>query len=417
MKRKLLLLVALIFILQLVHYYHGFYSPPEEKSYRLEEIEVEAPSPRLYVEAVEQGQGVVVFDMAHGNSFSPDEVSSLLDRLAARGYSYEFAEQELNERLKYANSLVVISPGEGYSEQETSQVKSFLEKGGRLLLVSDPQREDKMNSLSSKLGIRFEGGYLYNMKRNDGNFRNVYFENFSLGVVTKGLRGVVLYSSCPVTSPGKLMFGGGGTRYSRSTVAKNLSPAVGLNSTLAICDLTFFTNGFNSMEDNPKLISNIADYLASGQRRFLLEDFPHFLDKARVVYADPSLMEQALRMKQMLPGGTSLGAGNLSGDGVIVAYFEEPGASSDYLGGINISGDMVEAPELGEFESRALIYLNTSGGREVLVVLARDYDGMEAALSTFEKGEIHRYLATERLAIITGEQEAAQVAVPGNLSL
>ena len=45
---------------------------------------------------------------------------------------------------------------------------------------------------------------------------------------------------------------------------------------LAVADLTFMIPPRNSLSDNDRLISNIADFLTTGERTFALADYPHF---------------------------------------------------------------------------------------------------------------------------------------------
>lgn len=403
MKKAVVLLVALIFIFQFLHYYRGVYHPPAEEGYRLEEIPVPVTQAQPYREEPQEGEGTVLIDSAHNNSFSPEEIRSLLRRLTSKGLSYEFSQGNLGEKLKYATSLVVISPSRAYSEGEVAQVGGFLERGGRVLLISDPQREDSVESLASSLGVSFEEGYIYNMENNDGNFRNVYFSNFSPSPLTRGLHKVVLYTSCPVSSSQNLVLGGGNTRYSRSKAMKGLAPLAQSNKTLAVCDLTFLRDDFNAIENNPRLISNIAGFLASSQRSLYLEAFPYFLEESRVVYAQPSFLNQALELKSMLPQVREIGIEeNLSQDSIILGTYSEQGKAPHYLGKI-VVGSRVEVPSLGEVSPKALIYL-PPGERKVLVVLGEDEEGLDKAVEVLKSRELSSFLVTRRLALIPDGQ-------------
>ena len=47
---------------------------------------------------------------------------------------------QLAEKLRRADSFAVILPQVAYTETEAALVKQFVQKGGKLLLVSDPAR-------------------------------------------------------------------------------------------------------------------------------------------------------------------------------------------------------------------------------------------------------------------------------------
>ena len=108
----------------------------------------------------------------------------------------------LETRLRQAGSLVVISPTEPYTEEERGLVRRFVEKGGRLLLISDPTRTQQINSLAEEFGLSFQPGFLYNQVDYDLNHRNIFVKDFFADPVTEGLSQVAFYTAGAIRSAG-----------------------------------------------------------------------------------------------------------------------------------------------------------------------------------------------------------------------
>ncbi len=406
-KNRAVAIIVILILLQFIWYYRGIYIAPPTESLRLDEISVTEIYPRPFADKYEVGDGTVIFDLGLNSTRHSFELTPLLNRLTSRGFSYEFMEgrEELSEKLKYASSLAVISPKPAFKTGEVKEIKRFIDRGGRLLLISDPERADSINSLSSGFGIIFEGGYLYNMHVHEGNFRNIYLREFAESNVTEGLKKVVLYSSCPITGLEGIMFGDGDTHYSRGEGGRRYSPAVMGDGILAICDLTFLTEPYSALEDNPLLVSNIADFLTQGKRAYLLENFPYFLDEeVGVSYASASLLEQAFKMREILDRDVALGAEeDTSKDAVILGLYDNYVELSSHLdhGNITIEGGMLSVPGIGEFESEetAFAYLYEDGKRRVMIIMADSAENLTAMLKLMEEGELGSIIVNERIAI------------------
>ena len=122
-----------------------------------------------------------------------------------------------------------------------------------------------MNSLSLKFGLIFEPDYLYNMKENDANYRNIFVTEFKQNEITKNLQKIALYTAGSITPDNcGIALVDENTFSSVIETRKELSPiALAKESkVLAIYDLTFITEPYNGILDNNQLISNIADWLA-----------------------------------------------------------------------------------------------------------------------------------------------------------
>ncbi len=327
-----IILALLLFLLPIAgraaFFYRGRYVTPPAPQPDLQNIEIAMPAMGEFVDYYEEGQGTVLFDLAHENNYTTEELSVLLSRLTARGYKAEFWEEndDLSDKLRYANALVVISPAQGFSHEKIQQVEEFVDKGGKLLLVTDPTRfkyiydeygmivgfksdSPNMNSLATSFGIVFEDDYLYNMVENEGNYQNIILRDFQKDPLTTRLEQVVLYAAHSISSQeSKLILADENTFSSLSGWKENPATAVLARGgrVLAISDLTFMTKPYNDVLDNNQLISNIADFLTELERRYLLTDFPYFFaEEVDLVYTasgpfGSAIVEQSSALQKAL---------------------------------------------------------------------------------------------------------------------
>jgi len=163
-----------------------------------------------------------------------------------------------------ADAFIVICPELEFSKEEMRTVDEFLNDGGKLLLIADPTRRSKINSLSIESGLIFELDYLYNMKENEANYRNIFIAEFKENEVTKKLEKIALYTAGSISSADSgIAFVDENTFSSLIETRQKLSPIAQAQESkvLAIYDLTFMTEPYNGILDNNQLIANIADWL------------------------------------------------------------------------------------------------------------------------------------------------------------
>ncbi len=227
--RKTLSLVILFLVLlalpvagRYAHYYAGRPpARPEVARPALDDIEVPTPPAEPYRdEIIRPGDGLVLVDMAHDNQLQMPELSVLAGRLAARGHRLtSWTGGSLEEALLEASAFLVAVPLEFYDEAQVSAVEEFVDHGGRLLLIGDPTRyhlvEDDwgwvsgidsdapyLNSLSAPFGITFVDDYLYNVRNNEGSFRNIRLNDWGESDLTAGLVGLLQGGGVPGDGPG-----------------------------------------------------------------------------------------------------------------------------------------------------------------------------------------------------------------------
>lgn len=297
-KRIAILLIGIIAVVlgRGFFYYNGFYTPPPSEAPSYEQVVAPMALSTNFSDTYEVGEGTVLIDFAHDNAFDSDELNVLVLRLIARGLTIRFfetgddlekellgeeakedddeeenleenngEEEQAEEELTVPNALIVVSPREEFSNEEKETISKFVENGGKLLLIADPARRSKMNSLSLDFGLVFEPDYLYNMQENDANFRNIFIAEFVENEITRNLEKIALYIAGSISSTDSgIAFSDENTFSSLIETRAELSPIALAEESkvLAISDLTFMTEPYNGILDNNQLISNIGDWLA-----------------------------------------------------------------------------------------------------------------------------------------------------------
>ena len=232
-------------------------------------------------------------------------------------------------------------------------MQQFVDKGGKLLLVSDPTRPNRINALAKRFGVEFQPDYLYNTVEYDLNFRHIFCQGLPARPPHKrlGFHCLVCRRVNPVFRSG-IAVSDTNTKSSLGETAESFYP-IALGSTsnvLAIADFTFVVPPYNSLLSNNRLLSNVTDYLTDGQREFDLADFPYFYepsleDSIDIVLGQPSLWNIGLEMRTGLSDyGLSSrisGEEDLSRNMVFLGLYEDSRAVSQYLQAAGISADDV----------------------------------------------------------------------------
>ena len=380
------------------YYYRGSYEPPPEVEVPLTALEAPTSSFRGFEETATLRKGLLVLDAAHRNDFSEEEMTTLLSRVAARGYDMEllgetarfggFRSFDLRERLflmgeklRQADSFAVVLPEVAFSRAEVDMVEEFVSKGGKLLLIADPARDHNINSLANRFGIEFQPGYLYNTVEYDLNFQDIFVRDFRPNEITSGLTQIALYTAGAIKTTGAgLAITDGNTRSSIVERPESFFP-IGKGKddhVVAVSDLTFMIPPQNSVLDNDRLISNIADFLTTSDRSFVLSDFPYFFKSdVDILLGRASLFDVATELKTMLSGfqidSEVKGAEDFRRDTVYLGLYEDASRVVQYLdvAGIQVNGTLRTpfTPNIAT-EGTSVLLLNSTRDRKVLVILA-----------------------------------------------
>jgi len=308
-------------------FYSGFYTPPPSKIPSYENIIV-PPAPTVEFsdnvsDNISEEEQTVLIDLAHENNFEVEELNVLMLRLISRGFNIKFLdaeddlkkellgkeeeeeiieeeplgeeeeeeiieeepldEEEPSEETKKEevakgkegdeeeeeeelppDAFIIVSPQLEFSDEDKETIEEFVEDGGKLLLIADPTRQSNINDISLEFGLIFEPDYLYNMKENEINYRNIFITEFEENEITQNLEKIVLYVVGTISSDeGGLAFVDENTFSSFIESRKQLSPIalVEEEKVLGVHDLTFMIEPYNGILDNNLLIANIADWL------------------------------------------------------------------------------------------------------------------------------------------------------------
>ena len=280
------LLAVAAFVVAYFVFYGGGYEPPPAPAVTFDHIGSTTIPPRESADLPtgQLRQGLLVVDAQHGNSFSEKELVNFASKVSDRGFEVEFLRDftpfpdptqvqvrlaQLSEKLRRADAFAVILPQVAYSEHEAAVVERFVDMGGKLLLVSDPGRPHSINALAKRFGVDFQADYLYNTVEYDANFKRILIREFQPDQLTAGLNVITLDYTGSVQSSGSgLAFAPPSTESSLLSTVEVLSPMAWGDSrnVLAIADFGFMVPNNDSLLDNGRLVSNIADYITEDRQ-------------------------------------------------------------------------------------------------------------------------------------------------------
>ena len=409
-------------------FYRGTYNPPPPVDIPFQQLTSPSVPSGAFVDSptAQVRRGLLLVDALHGNAFSKTEIITLSSRVTNRGYDVEviggtpdgdsesYRLRQLERKLRRADSFLVILPRVAYSEAEAALVERFVKKGGKLLLVSDPTRSHRINSLAERFGLSFQPDYLYNVEEYDLNFQNIIVREFQPDELTTGLDAISLYTAGSIQSSGPgLAFTDANTRSSVVETIEGLYPIAWGDSrnVLAIADFTFMVPPHNSLLDNDKLLSNIADYFTSSEREYDLADFPHFYEvgsdkSVDILLGQPSLWSIGTSLKASLSAyGLSSqirGVEDVGRDTVFLGLYKDALQVSQYLqaAGIRIDDTLGTpfAPDL-ELESTAVTMLDRNQDRHVLIILADTPETLGSAITRLLTGEFRGDLVSDFVGV------------------
>ena len=416
--------VALAFFVGAYFYfYQGSYAPLPSEQLRTQHITPPVSSFTNSETISPVQRGTLLVDMGHSNGFSRDEISSFLNEISRRGYSLEFLELSsggkklseggngLAEQLRSVDSFLVIQPSRPFSNEEAVLVHQFVEeKGGKLLLIADPTRNHRMNSLSKEFGITFRPDYLHNSVDYDLNFQNIYISDFKPDKLTDGLGRIALYAAGSLESAnGGLAVADGNTQ---STFVERVEPLYPMarseqGGVVALTDLTFLIPPQSTIVNNPRLISNLADFLTTSERSFDLADFPYFFDEAtEIILGRPSLLDAGVGMTSVLSGfqvaSEMRNVPDPNSDLVYLGLYDDAPSVAQYLqlAGVEIGDELRTpfTPAIARDES-AVAVLYQDEQRGVLIVLGDTPDDVDRVLRQLGNGSFRQGLVGDFVGV------------------
>ena len=182
---------------------------------------------------------------------------------------------------------------------------------------------------------------------------------------------------------------------------------------LAVADLSFMVPPQDSLLDNDKLVSNIADYLTDSQRVYDLSDFPYFYKPGSdngvdILIGQPSLLNVGLQVKNGLAqhrvSAEVSGREDLSRDTVFLGLYENAGPVAQYLqaAGVRV-GDTLGtpfAPDLAPTRTGIMALHQGQDGRYVLIVLGDTAETLTATVASLMNGEFRGALVSDFVGVL-----------------
>lgn len=384
--------------------------------------------------------GTVLIDLAHTNRFTMTEIASFTKAVQQRGGTVEMLNnpEQLNFSLRYASAFVTFSPSLAFSSGEIQSLEAFVQRGGRLLVFSDATRNliyydffsdtltvygdaDAVNPLLEPFGIVVNNDYLYNLAHNEGNYRNVFFDDFGSSELTFGLKQIALYGTHSVESPlGLILFRGAESNLSSLDDAHHPTQGGAALSrdgnVVAFGDFTFMSSPYNNYADNAILIENLAEFALSGKQSRSLETFPFVFEGTAVqVYLLPDLQ---------LTSETIAALGNLqfaleravraqvevtkkppSGDAIILGTFmpsEELAPVLKKFGlSLNEDREFLTIADMGDIgkSGNGIVILDVGNNGNTLILLANTSENVLSLLKAVYGGSLNECLIQNNLAV------------------
>ena len=381
---------------------------------------------------------VVALDQAHDNLFGVTEIEALAGAATGLGARLEIVtyESSLTDTLKYASAYMVIAPSLSFTPEEIQQVRRFVERGGRLLVLADPTRMifggevAIANSLLTPYDLSFSDDYLYNLVENEGNYRNVLLRQFAALSLTKELTTVAFYAACSVntTTGTPLIQGDERTLSSRTDTGGNLAAAAlsANQQVLALGDLTFLTPPYYQVANNARLIRRVAEFLVSGERTHDLADAPFLFSRPVAVVATKSITltadmaepmgkwQTALRPISVTLNMTALPAPD--SDVIVLGSYTPSDDLMPYVMpflGVSLTetapitgvkgplGASIQVPGLGKVarSGTGLMLFSRTEKRSTLILLADTPEGLSKLVEMLATGDLTACAVQERVAL------------------
>ena len=213
------------------------------------------------------GRKTIILDLTHDNFISILQVNTLLAIITEMNYTLNIISDfdTLRSKISEASLIIIPTPGSSYSEKTISVYKNFVKQGGKIVFLFDPAYYYAyvMNTISSKFGIVFMEGYLYDMHKNYGYYRNIYvkYNGDKLNITN-----IVLFTAGTIISNiNSSDFTTYNTTY-QSVIEKRgiYTPIVLSKNIVGIADQTFLGSPYVYVGENIAFIRNLLRYLLRG---------------------------------------------------------------------------------------------------------------------------------------------------------
>lgn len=217
-------------------------------------------------------------------TFEQDDIRPFISATTMAGHEIRFHESgNLSESLEDADTYVLIDPRRGFDEEEVDAITEFTDRGGRLILLGNPDRVEistvglgaslqtvrtDMRVVASEYGIVFGNRYLYDTANSDASYRQVFGEpTAETGSAAPRLETgrVVLSTATRVeTRDGTVLLRTPETtKLSDGGQADTYPVAVADENVLAVGNTAFLAEGRHNVADNEELVAYMVEFAIS----------------------------------------------------------------------------------------------------------------------------------------------------------
>lgn len=232
--------------------------------------------------------GTIVVDAAGAGR---EELGPLAEAFAETNQEVEYVDGSVADPLESADGLVIVDPGDGYSESELDAIESFADDGGRVVIFGQPNRfevtagafgpsltpqESRLAELGALFDLRFDTRFVYDQERNDGNYRHVLVRPHENASLTEGdsslsdAEDVVFYTPTEVRSTDgdaePVLVTSPNARTADSDVQRRHTVALRDENVLAVGDARFIAADRYNVGDNEAFLAAVVEFLVSGDR-------------------------------------------------------------------------------------------------------------------------------------------------------
>ena len=243
-----------------------------------------------------EGEKKILIDTSHGNTFDRAKLEPVLETLAEAGHTVDigavsgggFGSGDYNATLQEYDALLVIQPGSGFSDGQRTALQKYTDGGGRVVVLGEPTQSALgqgtfglvptritfgANGMTTDYGARMGADLLYNMddSANDNNFKEIYAEPTGNSPLTEGVETVTFSRAGYIVTVGDtdasvVLGAADGTRTLEDDRTGSYATAVQNGNMVFVADSDFITRSELYDVDNEVFVSNLLNFLVSGDK-------------------------------------------------------------------------------------------------------------------------------------------------------
>jgi len=131
--------------------------------------------------------------------------------------------------------------------------------------VRVPELSNPINTVSTRFGLTFAKGYLYNEEEHYGIYRNIYVREFVNTALTQNITSLLLFTTTHIHSSNKGVALTSDTTYSSALEKQGKYAVIAMvknkGTVIAFADITFLMEPYCYLEDNYQLIANLVSII------------------------------------------------------------------------------------------------------------------------------------------------------------